>query len=175
MVGETSLEQKQLSQRLLVAVVAPIGLLLVVGLILAFQIVKLTDTAHWVDHTDEVMGRVSEIQNQVVDQETGIRGYLLSGDRAFLNPYERAQPLPMFAAVHNLVADNAPQQVRIDAARARYEAWLKISEPIVQAEDPTPYRSREALLEIFADLLAVELIDIFQRFHSAVEVRHDVT
>ena len=147
MVGETSLEQKQLSQRLLVAVVAPIGLLLVVGLILAFQIVKLTDTAHWVDHTDEVMGRVSEIQNQVVDQETGIRGYLLSGDRAFLNPYERAQPLPMFAAVHNLVADNAPQQVRIDAARARYEAWLKISEPIVQAEDPTPYRTREALLE----------------------------
>jgi len=146
-VGEASQEQKQLAQRLLIAVVAPIGLLFMVGLILAFQIVKLTDTAHWVDHTDEVMGRVSEIQNQVVDQETGIRGYLLSGDRAFLAPYERAQPLPMFAAVHQLVADNAPQQVRIDAARARYEAWLRMSEPIVQVVDPTPYRSRDALLE----------------------------
>ncbi|MEI9953515.1 MAG: response regulator [Pseudomonadota bacterium] len=147
MVGESSQDQKLLAQRLMVAVVAPIGLLLLVGLILAFQIVKLTDTAHWVDHTDEVMGRVSEIQNQVVDQETGIRGYLLSGDRAFLAPYERAQPLPMFAAVHGLVADNAPQQVRIDAARARYEAWYKISEPIVQAADTTPFRTREALLE----------------------------
>ena len=131
----------------MVAVVAPIGLLLVVGLILAFQIVKLTDTAHWVDHTDEVMGRVSEIQTQIVDQETGIRGYLLSGDRAFLAPYERAQPLPMFAAVHGLVADNAPQQVRVDSARARYEAWLKMSEPIVLAQDPAPFRSAEALLE----------------------------
>ncbi len=147
MVGETSQDQKLLAQRLLVAVVAPIGLLLLVGLILAFQIVKLTDTARWVDHTDEVMGRVSEIQNQVVDQETGIRGYLLSGDRAFLAPYERAQPLPMFASVHGLVADNPPQQVRIDAARARYEAWLKMSEPIVLASDPTPFRSRESLLE----------------------------
>ncbi|HEY3253270.1 MAG TPA: CHASE3 domain-containing protein, partial [Polyangiaceae bacterium] len=147
MVVETSQDQKLLAQRLLVAVVAPIGLLLLVGLILAFQIVKLTDTAHWVDHTDEVMGRVSEIQNQVIDQETGIRGYLLSGDRAFLDPYERAQPLPMFAAVHGLVADNPPQQVRIDAARARYEAWFKVSEPIVSTLDPSPYRTSEALLE----------------------------
>jgi len=132
---------------LLVAVVAPIGLLLVVGLILAFQIVKLTDTAHWVDHTDEVMGRVSEIQNQVVDQETGIRGFLLSGEREFLAPYERAQPISMFAAVHALVADNPPQQVRIDTARARYEAWFKITEPIVLAKDTTPFRSVDALLE----------------------------
>ncbi|HYP74843.1 MAG TPA: response regulator [Polyangiaceae bacterium] len=131
----------------MVAVVAPVGLLLLVGLILAFQIVKLTDTAHWVDHTDEVVGRVSEIQNQVVDQETGIRGYLLSGDRAFLAPYERAQPLPMFAAVHALVADNPAQQVRIDTARARYEAWFKLTEPIAQARDTTPYRASEALLE----------------------------
>jgi signal transduction histidine kinase/DNA-binding response OmpR family regulator/CHASE3 domain sensor protein len=131
----------------MVAVIAPVALLLLVGLILAFQIVKLTDAAHWVDHTDEVMGRVSEIQTQVVDQETGIRGYLLSGDRAFLAPYERAQPLPMFAAVHDLVADNSPQQVRLDVARARYEAWLKLSQPIVQAADPAPFRSREAMLE----------------------------
>ena len=147
MVGETSRDQKLLAQRLLVAVVAPIGLLLLVGLILAFQIVKLTDTAHWVDHTDEVIGRVSEIQNQVVDQETGIRGYLLTSEREFLQPYERAQPLPLFAAVHGLVADNAPQQVRIDVARARYEAWFKMSAPIVLASDPTPFRSQEALLE----------------------------
>ncbi|HKO48824.1 MAG TPA: response regulator, partial [Polyangiaceae bacterium] len=102
---------------------------------------------HWVDHTDEVIGRVSEIQTQIVDQETGIRGYLLSGDREFLAPYERAQPLPMFTAVHQLVADNASQQVRIDAARARYEAWFKLTEPIVLAADPTPFRSRESMRE----------------------------
>ena len=147
MLGETSQDQKLLGQRLLIAVVAPLGMLLIVGLILAFQIVKLTDTAHWVDHTDEVMGRVSEIQNQVVDQETGIRGYLLSGDRSFLAPYEGAQPLPLFAALHSLVADNPPQQARIDTARARYEAWFKLSQPIVSAADTTPFRGSEALIE----------------------------
>ncbi len=131
----------------MIAVVAPIGLLLLVGVVLAFQIVKLTDTAHWVDHTDEVIGRISEIQNQVVDQETGVRGYLLSDDRVFLGPYERAQPLPMFAAVHGLVADNPAQQVRIDTARARYESWLAMSDVIVKAKDPSEYRSKDALLE----------------------------
>jgi CheY-like chemotaxis protein len=131
----------------MIAVVAPIGLLLLVGVVLAFQIVRLTDTAHWVDHTDEVIGRISEIQNQVVDQETGIRGYLLSNDRVFLGPYERAQPLPMFASVHALVADNPAQQVRIDMARARYEAWLTMSDVIVQAKEPSEYRGKDALLE----------------------------
>jgi CheY-like chemotaxis protein/CHASE3 domain sensor protein len=132
----------------MIAVVAPVGLLLLVGLILAFQIVKLQDTAHWVDHTDEVIGRVSEIQTQIVDQETGVRGYLLSNDRSFLAPYERAQPLPMFAAVHLLVSDNPPQQVRIDAARARYEAWLKMTEPALDARvDLAKYRQVDELLE----------------------------
>jgi len=145
--GVTAPDQRLLAQRLLFAVIAPVGLLLLVGLILGFQIVKLTDTAHWVDHTDEVIGRVGEIQTQIVDQETGIRGYLLSGDRSFLAPYERAQPLSMFASVHGLVADNAAQQLRIDVARARYEAWLKIAEPIVHVADPTPFRSLDALQE----------------------------
>ena len=65
--AENNREQKLLAQRLLIAVVAPVGLLLLVGLILAFQVVRLTDTAHWVDHTDEVISRISEIQTQIVD------------------------------------------------------------------------------------------------------------
>jgi CheY-like chemotaxis protein/CHASE3 domain sensor protein len=146
--AEHTREQKLLAQRLLIAVVAPVALLLLVGLILAFQVVRLTDTAHWVDHTDEVIGRISEIQTQVVDQETAIRGYLLTGDRSFLAPYERAQPLPMFAAVRALVADNGPQQVRCDATRARYEAWLAMSEPLLLPDvDLAAYRTAPEMLE----------------------------
>ena len=148
MVAESTREQKLLAQRLLIAVVAPIALLLLVGFILAFQVVRLTDTAHWVDHTDEVIGRISEIQTQIVEQQTGIRGYLLTGDRSFLGPYERAQPLPMFASVHALVADNGPQQVRCDTARARYEAWFKMSESIVHSDsDLARFRTSAELLE----------------------------
>ena len=132
----------------MVAVIAPVGLLLFVGLILAFQVVKLQDTAHWVDHTDEVIGRLSEIQTQIVDQETGVRGYLLTGDRGFLGPYERAQPLPMFASVHTLVSDNPAQQVRVDTARGRYEGWLKMTEPILAlGADLARYKGTTEMVE----------------------------
>ncbi|HEY4103724.1 MAG TPA: response regulator, partial [Polyangiaceae bacterium] len=148
MVGETSQSQKLLAQRLLIAVVAPVGLLLFVGLILAYQIVKLQDTAHWVDHTDEVIGRLTEIQNQIVDQETAVRGFLLTGDRTFLGPFERAQPLPMFDRLHVLVADNPPQQVRGDVARSRYEAWLDFTAPALAANaNLAIYRDHDELTE----------------------------
>ncbi|MEO8901697.1 MAG: response regulator [Polyangiaceae bacterium] len=137
-----------MAQRLLIAVVAPVGLLLLVGLILALQLVRLTDTAHWVDHTDEVIGRISEIQTQIADQETGVRGYLLSADRAFLEPYERSQPLPLFAAVHGLVSDDKHQQIRCDVVRARYEAWLQLTEPVLRSDaDLTEFRSVASLGE----------------------------
>ncbi len=128
--------------------VAPLALLLLVGLVLALQVVRMADTAHWVDHTDEVLGKVSEIQSQIVEQESSIRGYLLTGDRLFLAPYERAQPLPLFKAVHTLVADNGPQQLRCDVTRARYEEWLKMSEPVVHERgDLGPYRTSAELSE----------------------------
>jgi signal transduction histidine kinase/DNA-binding response OmpR family regulator/CHASE3 domain sensor protein len=146
--GETARDQKLLAQRLLVAVVAPVALLLLVGLLLAFQLVRLTDTAHSVDHTDEVIGRLSEIQTQIADQEAAIRGYLLTADRTFLAPYHRSQPLPLFASVHALVADNPPQQVRADVARARYESWLEVTAPILVPDmDLRPYRTAPALAE----------------------------
>jgi CheY-like chemotaxis protein/CHASE3 domain sensor protein len=145
--AENAQEQKLLAQRLAIAVVAPVGLLLFVGMLLAFQVLRLTDTAHWVDHTDEVIGRLSEIQTQIADQETGVRGYLLSNDRAFLGPYERSQPLPMFKAVRELLADNLSQQTRCDVAQARYQAWLSLTEPLLSASDLTPFRAPSALVE----------------------------
>jgi signal transduction histidine kinase/DNA-binding response OmpR family regulator/CHASE3 domain sensor protein len=129
-------------------VVAPVGLLLLVGLILAYQIVKLQDTAHWVDHTDEVIGRVTEVQNQIVDQETATRGFLLTGDRTFLAPFERAQPLPMFVSLHALVADNPAQQVRSEVARSRYEAWLAFTVPMLAPNaNLALYRDHDQLSE----------------------------
>jgi len=132
----------------MIAVVAPLGLLLLVGLILAFQVIKLQDTANWVDHTDEVIARVSEIQTQIGEKESAIRGYLLTGDRIFLGPYERAQPLPLFQALHEQMADNQPQQVRDETTRAMYEAWLKSVEPILlPGADLAPFRTSVSMLE----------------------------
>ena len=49
----------------------------------------LKDTNGWVEHTHQVLASVSLILAHAVDMETGMRGYLLAGERGFLEPYNK--------------------------------------------------------------------------------------
>jgi CheY-like chemotaxis protein/signal transduction histidine kinase len=52
----------------------------------------------WLLHTNDVIGHIESLLNKLQDSETGQRGYLLSGDEDYLDPYEdalRDAPMPM--------------------------------------------------------------------------------
>ncbi len=51
----------------------------------------MTDTVRWVDHTGEVISKIADLQRKIIDQEMALRGFLLTNDRAFLEPYDRAR------------------------------------------------------------------------------------
>jgi len=121
-----------LGRRLLAAVVLPVALLLVVGIYLTMQILRMSETAKWVDHTDEVIGLVNDLQRQIIDQETGVRGYLLTNDRLFLEPYERARPYELFDRLKSDVADNPEQASKLVEVRARYDLWLRDADAAVK-------------------------------------------
>ncbi len=66
-------------------------------------------------HAYTVQHEIDLVMNDLVDAETGTRGYLLTGDRSYLSPYERGA-----AAVHgdlgrlsSLTAGNLDQAARI--------------------------------------------------------------
>ena len=40
-------------------------------------------------HTYEVIGRLDALLAELIDVETGARGYALSGEERFLEPYQR--------------------------------------------------------------------------------------
>ncbi|MBB3210490.1 CHASE3 domain sensor protein [Rhodopirellula rubra] len=42
----------------------------------------------WVSHTLEVLVHMESFQGSLIDAETGGRGFLLTGDESFLEPYE---------------------------------------------------------------------------------------
>ena len=67
-------ESSELSRRLTIALVTPIILLVTMGTLLGFQVLRMSDDAHWVDHTDEVIATAVAVQKQIIDQETGLRG-----------------------------------------------------------------------------------------------------
>ena len=79
--------KRALSQLLVVPVVT---LAILTG-ILALEIRSLQSSAAWVDHTDQVIARMNELMRLMVDEETGIRGYLLTQREEFLQPYNLAE------------------------------------------------------------------------------------
>lgn len=68
--------------------------------------------AEWVTHTFEVTDAINQVISEIQDIENGQRGYLLSGDEAFLTPYLDARTnLPnSLRHLEDLLWDNARQR-----------------------------------------------------------------
>jgi signal transduction histidine kinase len=66
-----------------------------------------------------------------VDQETGVRGYLITGEERFLEPYHKGglAYTTAFQRLKDLISENAAQQSRLDELDALAKDWrLRIAE-----------------------------------------------
>jgi methyl-accepting chemotaxis protein len=77
---------------------------------------KLTDTAASVTHTHEVLERLEALLSDMKDAETGQRGYIITGEERYLEPFRAAQVASNqdIKALRNLTGDNVNQQRRLD-------------------------------------------------------------
>ncbi|MBJ7407779.1 MAG: CHASE3 domain-containing protein [Bradyrhizobium sp.] len=108
----------------------------------------MNSTAKMTVHTYQVMEQLSELVSAMVNQETGVRGYLVSGDTAFLAPYEAGQKQFQQAAakVGSLTSDNATQQKRLEQVKALANDWATnvAQREIALMKDPaTQAKARE--------------------------------
>jgi CHASE3 domain sensor protein len=67
-------------------------------------------------HTHEVLTQIEETLSLLKDAETGQRGYLITGETRYLQPYEDASASihQRFKRLKELTADNASQEARTD-------------------------------------------------------------
>jgi signal transduction histidine kinase len=74
------------------------------------------DAAQQVGHTYQVIETNAQLLNRMVDAETGQRGYLITGDTAYLDPFRGASRdvTDRLAELRRLTADNPLQQRRLD-------------------------------------------------------------
>ena len=124
-----------------------IGLPLGVGLLGAVAFVAvinyLLSAMQWVEHTDRVIGNANETVKLSIDMETGMRGYLITGDERFLDPYEVAKPriLGSLQSLRSMVEDNPQQVDRIERLIALQNAWNAFGgEMISQRRNGGDYR-----------------------------------
>src|SRR5262249_36908264 len=131
--NETALFRRTLAR----AITLPVFLLIVLALIFLWQLNSLLDAAHWVDHTDQTIAKAHTLQELLIDQETGLRGYAITGVPDFLDPYRQAQAAidPTFDELDGLVADNTAQQALVKAIRSNYGRWLVYSRELIGVRD----------------------------------------
>lgn len=139
-----SLDEFAFRKILMRNVALPLGVGIVSVLVFAALLSYLMNVIGWVDHTDRVINNANEAVKLSVDMETGMRGFLLTGDEHFLDPYEVAKPRikAELEGLKGLVGDNPQQVDRLNRLEALQDAWNQFgSEMIAMRRQNLDFRS----------------------------------
>jgi signal transduction histidine kinase len=87
---------------------------------------RLIDVNRWTIHTHAIIEDVKDSLSALQDVETGERGYVVTGQKNFLEPYEwgRAAAMTDLDKVEAMTRDNPAQQENIKKARALAQAKM---------------------------------------------------
>lgn len=88
------------------------ALLVGIGLVSYSTINQLITTSGSVSHTHKVLEEIAGLFGSLQDAETGLRGYVITGDESFLEPYQAArEEFPkLLKDMKELTSDNPEQQ-----------------------------------------------------------------
>lgn len=125
-----------LSKKILIGFIGCVIILFSISLYSFKNSEKFIETNAWVNHTQEVLYEFRQVLTYATDAETGSRGFVITGDRNFLEPYEiaKVEIYKHLALVKELTKDNAIQQKNIDILEGQVNTKLS------QLENAIEYR-----------------------------------
>ena len=144
MTPASSVDEKSFRNLLSRNVALPLGVGVLSAVFFGCLITYLLTVIQWVEHTDRVINNLNESSKLTVDLETGMRGFLITGDEHFLDPYEVAKPriIADLRNLQDLVADNPQQVDRLKRLEALQTEWNKYAESMIEMQRTSgDYRS----------------------------------
>ena len=120
-------------QRMAAGFALPAIILTAIGVLSYRNTVSLIANSDMVTHTHEVLSKVDLLLSYMKDVETGSRGFAITGQDKFLEPYEAA--IPRVETTYNevlaLTKDNLTQQRRLETLRPLLTARVKFAQEVV--------------------------------------------
>ncbi|GCL60946.1 methyl-accepting chemotaxis protein [Pseudaquabacterium pictum] len=109
------------------------AVLTIAGLLMGLALVntgKLLETVRWNTHTHKVLTESEKLLLSMVNIETGLRGFVASGDERFLEPFKQGRQdfSAHFDKAKTLTADNPAQQDRLDKMMADHKAFMAVAD-----------------------------------------------
>ncbi|MEO6276243.1 response regulator [Roseateles sp.] len=111
----------------------PLGMGLGSIVVFVWLLTHLLGLLEWVDHTSRTGVKGQQLSTLLADEESGMRGFLLSGVESFLAPYSVAQAKfdSELQAGKELTADNPAQYDRLRRVGALAERWVAYANDVI--------------------------------------------
>jgi methyl-accepting chemotaxis protein len=109
-------------------------LMAIIGILAFRSINTLSNTSQVVAHTHLVLDRLADVLNVLQDAEIGGRGYIITGDDSFLQPYQNAETkiLTVVKDLRVLIVDNPAQQKRLTQAEPIIAAKMALTKRYIE-------------------------------------------
>ena len=102
-----------------------LAMLFVIGLIVYISVNSLLENTKWVEHTYKVIGKANKLVGSMIDQETGMRGFAVSGEENYLEPYKSGEINfnELMSEQQKTVSDNPTQVERLKSIDQLSREW----------------------------------------------------
>ena len=112
----------------------PLAVVFALTLALLILVSYLLTSAQKVDHTQEVADQLAHAEMLALEMETGIRGYRITGDHNFLEPFERASAaMPaQLDALEKLLREEQSQAAELQRLRESLRVWNEAAATVRQ-------------------------------------------
>ena len=115
--GTAERELRSSERRVRLGFAFALACLVIVALLSYLSVVRLNRNAAWVEHTHNVLDGLDALLAAAADSETAERGYVITGDVSYLEPYRQSAQIvgTEETRLRQLTADNLAQQQRLDS------------------------------------------------------------
>jgi signal transduction histidine kinase len=125
----------KLSTKLFIGFVL-ISLLFTTVVIVNFRLSEdVIENSKWVQRSQIVIRNSAALQRNIIDMESGLRGFLLNGNEVFLEPYHEAKRLlpNLFEDVRSYSTTSQGQQQKLDKIISTQSRWTtEYAEPLIE-------------------------------------------
>ena len=133
------------------------AILLLAGALIGIALVntgKMGETVGWNTHTYKVLAQSDSMLLNMVNIETGLRGFVAGGSENFLEPFKAGELAfaLAFKEARSLTSDNAAQQARLNTLMAHHQQFMAVANALVaMRRDATAGKvTQESLLREFS-------------------------
>lgn len=136
--------------------IVPLVLAAALGGIFALETYYLGNAMQEVEHSYLVQTRSRTLLKLLLDMETGLRGYLLTGEEHFLQPYRisATQMGPSIEELSNLTAGDTQQQQLVRKLDTLYGQWHQFSTQMIEMRE-----SGESVGDVGLNLRGKQIMD----------------